>query len=69
MAAGGAVVAVTAVDGKCVLAEAGGDENGVAQSERHNELRVDCSRAGNTLGLRDSDVRPAKYALCSPVLS
>ena len=42
--------AVTTVDGKCVLAEAEGAENGVAQSERHNELRVGCA---NTLGTLD----------------
>lgn len=51
LAAGGAAAAVTGVDGKCVLAEAGGDENGVAQFERHNELRVGCPSAGNTLGI------------------
>ena len=27
------------------MAEAGGDENGVVQFERHNELRIGCANA------------------------
>ena len=51
LAAGSATTAVTCVDEKCVLAETGDDENGVVQSERHNELRVDCPSGGNPLGV------------------
>jgi len=51
LAAGGAAAAVTAVDGNACWPRAGGDENGVAQFERHNELRVGCPNAGNPLGV------------------
>ena len=51
MAAGGAAAAVTGAIEKCVLAETGGDKDSVAQFERHNELRVRCPNAGDTLGM------------------